>query len=119
MACDLGDVTRGPEDVVQQVHQWVEEDSSCTLSLVVLCAGVVSAGPLQDAQQKELQHMITVNFASTVCLTQLVLPLLGDGSKLVLIASDLAKFSIPGKAVYSATKAALLSFAGGVFEDVR
>ena len=63
-------------------------------------------------------------------LTRLCLPLLErhsvdictinqSSTSLIYVASDLAHFSIPRRSVYSASKAALVSFAEGVFEDVK
>jgi NAD(P)-dependent dehydrogenase (short-subunit alcohol dehydrogenase family) len=64
------------------------------------------------ASSRELWHRaLDVNLVSAARLTEVSLPLLGDGASVVYISSVSGRVSQPGRMVYNATKAALLMLA--------
>jgi short-subunit dehydrogenase len=83
-------------------------------ALVVHCAGVGAAGPLEDLSPDRVDELIDLNLRAPVQLTRALLPgLRAQRGHLVFVAS-IAALGVAGEAVYSATKAGLRGFADAV-----
>ncbi len=74
-------------------------------------AGVGEAAALAQVTEAHLDHLLGVNVKGTVFTVQKALPLLSDHASVILSASCWTGEGIEGFGVYSASKAALRSFA--------
>ncbi|MFC5949986.1 SDR family NAD(P)-dependent oxidoreductase [Pseudonocardia lutea] len=83
-------------------------------ALVVHCAGVGAAGPLEELSPARVDELLDLNLRAPVQLTRALLPgLRAERGHLVFVAS-IAALGVAGEAVYSATKAGLRGFADAV-----
>jgi NAD(P)-dependent dehydrogenase (short-subunit alcohol dehydrogenase family) len=82
-------------------------------------AGVGEFLPLGAITEQHFDATFAVNVKGTLFTVQKALPLMPDGSCIVLNASIASVKGIPAFSVYSATKAALRSFARGWAVDLR
>jgi NAD(P)-dependent dehydrogenase (short-subunit alcohol dehydrogenase family) len=73
-------------------------------------AGVVELAPLGEITENTLNRQVEVNFKGTIFSVQKSLPLMPDGSAIVLTTSSMNVRGINEYTVYSATKAAVRSF---------
>lgn len=88
-----------------------------TMNLLVLSAGVGTAGPVDSYPVHRFDKMIAVNVRAPLLLLQGCLPLLREaasadpfhGARVVAMASLTGVFAEAGLAAYGATKAALIS----------
>jgi len=86
-----------------------------SMNVLVLNAGVGTAGVLADSRLDRVRKTVDVNFGSAVALVQHAIPLLrlgadgdlGRGARIVGISSITGKYAEPGLAAYGASKAAL------------
>jgi NAD(P)-dependent dehydrogenase (short-subunit alcohol dehydrogenase family) len=89
--------------------------------LVVNAGGVVDGVPMvgiEDMTEESFDKYIDLNLKSAYFTVQKSLPYLNDGASIILIGSSAAHRASPGMAVYSAAKAALISFAKGLSLDL-
>jgi 3-oxoacyl-[acyl-carrier protein] reductase len=85
------------------------------LDILVSNAGVSKAAPLEDHTVEDFDRLFAINVRSGFFLVQQLLPLLGEGSSVILVSSVVARFvpGYPGQAgapllsAYAATKGAL------------
>jgi NAD(P)-dependent dehydrogenase (short-subunit alcohol dehydrogenase family) len=102
-----------PGDVADPTHrQRLGEaaDELGGLDLVVFNAstlGVSPLPPLTEYPLDELRQVFEVNALAPLALTQVLLPRLRDGARIVAITSDAAVEAYPGWGGYGAAKAAL------------
>lgn len=90
-------------------------------TMLVNNAGVGLYGPFVRNDLEAELRMVSLNTASLVTLTKLVLPdmLAAGHGRIMNIASLLSYFPFPDLAVYAATKAFVLSFTEAVRAEVR
>jgi NAD(P)-dependent dehydrogenase (short-subunit alcohol dehydrogenase family) len=81
------------------------------LDVVFANAGVAQDSPLGSITEEVFDRMFDINVKGVLFTVQKALPLLGEGASIILNASIVATKGFPGTSVYSATKAALRSFA--------
>ena len=74
-------------------------------------AGVQTKEALGSITEEALDHQLAINFKGVIYTVQQALPLLTDGASIILSSSVTAVKGLPGRTVYSATKAAIRSFA--------
>jgi NAD(P)-dependent dehydrogenase (short-subunit alcohol dehydrogenase family) len=98
----LADVHRLYE-IIQQHHKQI--------NIVYANAGVGAFSPFTEVTEAQLDRELNINVKGTFFTIQQALPLLPDGSSIILNASIAASQAWPGLSVYSATKAAIRSFA--------
>ena len=79
------------------------------LDLAFLNAGVTRLAPLEALDEETYDWHFDTNLKGQVFTLQKVLPLLGQGSSVVLTSSTASGQAQPGMAVYAATKGAQLS----------
>ena len=75
-----------------------------------LNAGVAQVGPIEAMTPQNYEEMFNINVRGPFFQLQSLLALLGDPSSVVLTASVVASMAFPATSVYSATKAAVVSF---------
>jgi NADP-dependent 3-hydroxy acid dehydrogenase YdfG len=91
------------------------------IDLLVTAAGVASFGPVADARPGDWDPMLAVNLRATmVCCHAVLPPMLRRGRGTIInVASIAARRPIPGAAVYTATKAAVVGFSRVLAEELR
>jgi NAD(P)-dependent dehydrogenase (short-subunit alcohol dehydrogenase family) len=81
------------------------------LDIVFANAGLGELAPLGSITEEQYDKTFDVNVKGTLFTVQKALPLMPDGGSILLNASIVASKGLPALSVYSATKAALRSFA--------
>lgn len=87
------------------------EDAFGSLDIVFANAGVAMGTPLATADEATYHRIMDANVKGVFFTVQAVLPLLRDGSSIILNTSWLNQVGTPGRAILSASKAAVRSFA--------
>lgn len=89
------------------------------LDILVNNAGIARGGALEEMSIEDIDALIHVNIRGVVVATQAALPHLGQGGRIINIGSCLAeRVPLPGLAVYSMTKSALLALTRGLARDL-
>jgi len=78
------------------------------VDVLVNNAGIMREAPLAAITADHIDRHFAVNVRGTILVTREVLPHLGDGARIVNIASELAYLGRANASVYCATKAAML-----------
>jgi NAD(P)-dependent dehydrogenase (short-subunit alcohol dehydrogenase family) len=107
---NLGDLDR--------LFQEIKEDKG-RLDILFANAGLGEFAPLGTITEAHFDKTFGVNVRGTLFTVQKALPLMGEGSAIVLNASIAAIKGTPAFSVYAATKAAIRSFARGWSVDLR
>ena len=81
------------------------------VDIVFANAGAGGMAPLGSITEDEFDRMFNLNVKGLVFTVQKALPLFRDGGSIILNASVAASMGMPAFSVYSATKAAVRSFA--------
>lgn len=90
------------------------------LDYVYHCAGFGISGAVEFTSIEEARRQIDVNFMGTVILSKYAAPLLRKRKgRLILISSVAGVIPIPFQALYSASKAAINSFAQALANELR
>jgi NAD(P)-dependent dehydrogenase (short-subunit alcohol dehydrogenase family) len=74
-------------------------------------AAIAPLAPLETVTEEHFDSVFDVNVRGLFFTVQKALPLLSDGASVILNSSVVAQTGLPGTSVYSATKAAVRSFA--------
>ena len=82
-----------------------------TLDIVFANAGVAQFAPFGEITEEHYDTLFTINVKGLLFTVQKALPLMPDGASIILNASIVASKGLPTNSVYSATKAAVRSFA--------
>ncbi len=96
---------------VKEVHGRVD--------VVFANAGLGSLAPIGEITEEHFDKQFDINVKGLVFTVQKALPLMRDGSSILLNASVAASTGMAGFSVYSATKAAVRSFARGWTSDLK
>ncbi|MGV2103841.1 SDR family NAD(P)-dependent oxidoreductase [Rhizobium sp. 21-4511-3d] len=110
-----GDIVAIAADVskvadLERVYNTVRA-SKGKIDILVANAGVQTREALGSITEEGIDSQIAINFKGVIFTVQLALPLLVDGASVILTGSGAAVKGIPNRTVYSATKAAIRSFA--------
>jgi NAD(P)-dependent dehydrogenase (short-subunit alcohol dehydrogenase family) len=81
------------------------------INIIFANAGIGEGSLFTEVTEEQLDRQLNINVKGTFFTIQQALPLLPDGSSIILTASIAASQAWPGLSVYSATKAAIRSFA--------
>jgi NAD(P)-dependent dehydrogenase (short-subunit alcohol dehydrogenase family) len=81
------------------------------LDIVVANSGLVEPTKFEDVTQEHFDKTFDLNARAALFTAQKALPLMRDGGSIILVGSTAAYMGFPGYTTYSATKAALRSFA--------
>jgi NAD(P)-dependent dehydrogenase (short-subunit alcohol dehydrogenase family) len=81
------------------------------IDILVANAGVQTREPLGAITEEAIDYQLAINFKGVIFTVQQALPLLADGASVILTSSATAIKGLPQRTVYSATKAAIRSFA--------
>jgi NAD(P)-dependent dehydrogenase (short-subunit alcohol dehydrogenase family) len=89
------------------------------LDIVFANAGVAKFGPFGEITEEHYDSIFDINVKGLLFTVQKALPLLPDGASIILNASIVASKGLPANSVYSATKAAVRSFARTWTTDLK
>src|SRR6202165_4166115 len=93
----------GAHKLVAEVRKLVGD----RLDIIVANAGLATAATIEDQTVEEFDRMFAVNVRAPFFLVQQLLPLLRDGSSVVLMSSLAARASVGLLPAYGATKGAI------------
>jgi 3-oxoacyl-[acyl-carrier protein] reductase len=99
------DITQ-EKDVVSAIAEAARELGG--IDVVVNNAGIMQEAPLEAITLDHIDRHLQVNIRGAILVTREALPHLGEGSRIVNIASELAYLGRANASVYCATKAAML-----------
>jgi 3-oxoacyl-[acyl-carrier protein] reductase len=102
VGADLG-APDGAHKLAAEVRKLVGE----RLDILVANAGIATAASIEDQTVEDFDRMFAVNVRAPFFLVQQLLPLLGDGSSVVLLSSLAARASVGLLPAYAATKGAI------------
>lgn len=77
------------------------------LDVLVACAGIAQTARLEDTRVEDFDRMFAVNVRAPFFLVQQLLPLMGEGSSVVMVSSLGARSAVGEIPAYAATKGAL------------
>ena len=102
-----------PADLMDSAQRQTLAEQVPVLNGVVHCAGIGSRVLCKMLEQDDVQHLMEANFNAPVLLQAALLQekKVAAGSSIVFIASAAATMPSVGNAIYSASKAALISYA--------
>ena len=102
-----------PADLTDSAQRKALAEQVPVLNGVVHCAGIGSRVLCKMLEQDDVQHVMEANFNAPVLLQAALLQekKIAAGSSIVFIASAAATMPSVGNAIYSASKAALISYA--------
>ncbi len=89
------------------------------LDILFANAGVAKYAPLGTITEDLYDSIFNINVKGLLFTVQKALPLLPDGASIILNASIVASKGLPANSVYSATKAAVRSFARTWTTDLK
>src|SRR6266513_47506 len=89
------------------------------LDIVFANAGVAKFAPFGTITEQFYHSIFNINVKGLLFTVQKALPLLPDGASIILNASIVASKGLPSNSVYSATKAAIRSFARTWTTDLK
>jgi NAD(P)-dependent dehydrogenase (short-subunit alcohol dehydrogenase family) len=114
-----GDVTN--MDDLERIFKLTFDKFGKIDTLVVNAGGVVEGsqmGTIAEVGEESYDQYMNLNLKSVYFTVQKALPYLNDGASIVLIGSSAGHRAAPGMTVYSAAKAAVISFAKGMSLDL-
>jgi NAD(P)-dependent dehydrogenase (short-subunit alcohol dehydrogenase family) len=89
----------------------IVRDRALKIDILVVNAGVAPFRPVERVDEAHFDKIMDVNVKGAYFTVQKALPILNEGASIVLVASSATAIGLPGTSVYSASKAALRSFA--------
>jgi len=89
------------------------------IDILFVNAGIAEAAPLGDITEDLYDRTFDINVKGAVFTVQKALPLLREGASIILTSSIVGSKGLPGVSIYSATKAALRSFARTWTTDLK
>ena len=107
---DLGDLDRLFAQIKREQRK---------LDIVFANAGVAKYAPLGTITEDLYDSIFNINVKGVLFTVQKALPLMPDGASIILNASIVGSKGVPANSVYSATKAAVRSFARTWTTDLK
>jgi len=89
------------------------------LDILFANAGIAKYAPLGEISEDFYDSIFNINVKGVLFTVQKALPLLPDGASIILTASVVGSKGLPANSVYSATKAAVRSFARTWTTDLK
>jgi 3-oxoacyl-[acyl-carrier protein] reductase len=104
---DAVGIDLGAPDGAHKLAAEVRKLVGSRLDILVANAGVATAATIEEQTIEEFDRMFAVNVRAPFFLVQQLLPLLGEGSSVVLLSSLAAHASVGLLPAYAATKGAI------------
>jgi 3-oxoacyl-[acyl-carrier protein] reductase len=102
VAADLA-APSGPHKLAAQVRAIMGD----RLDILVANAGISKAAMIEDYTVEDFDHLFAVNVRAPFFLVQQLLPIMHEGSSIVLLSSLAARAAVGTLSVYAATKGAV------------
>lgn len=102
VAADLA-TSDGPNKLASQVRAIVGE----RLDILVANAGVAKSAPIEETTVEDFDRLFAVNVRAPFFLVQQLLPIMWEGSNIVMLSSLAARAVVGTLPVYAATKGAV------------
>ncbi|MEJ8323406.1 SDR family oxidoreductase [Kosakonia sacchari] len=104
---NVGDIT-GFDAFVRNVQEqlksvWQRE----TFDYLLNNAGVGISATFAETSEEQFDQMVNIHFKGPFFLTQLLLPLIKEGGRILNVSTGLTRFCQPGRASYAAVKGAM------------
>ena len=109
----LGDPPR------HHLDQLLRQKAKSRLDIVFANAGIAKYAPLGAIDEAHYDSIFDGNVKGMLFTVQKALPLMPDGGSIILNASAVGSKGLPSNSVYSATKAAIRSFARTWTTDLK
>ncbi|WP_043287697.1 SDR family NAD(P)-dependent oxidoreductase [Paraburkholderia oxyphila] len=106
VAADLS-TANGPHELARQVRELVGELVGERLDILVANAGISKASPIAETTVDDFDRLFAVNVRAPYFLVQQLLPVLGEGSSVVLLSSLAARSPVGNLSAYAASKGAV------------
>jgi short-subunit dehydrogenase len=115
LSCDLS-----RPDAADEIHRWIRKQGY-SVDILVNNAGFDVYGKLSETDRQQELDMLAVNVVSLTALTKLFLPRMikRERGRILNIGSTGSFIPSPRNAVYSASKAYVLSFSAALAEECR
>jgi len=94
-------------DGAHQLARQVRGLAGARLDVLVANAGIANSATIEDTSIEDFDRMFAVNVRAPFFLVQQLLPILGEGSSIVLVSSLAARASVGTLPAYAATKGAV------------
>jgi NAD(P)-dependent dehydrogenase (short-subunit alcohol dehydrogenase family) len=111
-----GDVSKLAD--LDRLYATVKENKGF-IDIVFANAGIATGAALGEISEEDFDSMFDANVKGTLFTVQKALPLLREGASIILNASIVASKGFAKRSVYSATKAAVRSFARTWVSDLK
>ncbi|HMB94713.1 MAG TPA: glucose 1-dehydrogenase [Tepidisphaeraceae bacterium] len=111
-----GDVSRLAD--LDRLYATVKQQKG-RIDVLVANAGSGDFAPIGSITEEHYDKTFNINVKGTLFTVQKALPLLRDGASVILISSTTSTMGTPAFSVYSATKAAIRSFARNWTLDLK
>ncbi|MEA1648004.1 SDR family oxidoreductase [Nitrospirillum sp. BR 11164] len=105
----------------QSIKQAVDEAASKLggIDILVNNAGIIRYGVVGEIPLEDIDATLAVNVRAVILATQAALPHMSTGGRIISTGSSLAdRVPDAGKALYSASKAALIAWTKGIARDL-
>ena len=103
---DTGKIATFPA-FAEAVHGVLTQWKAERFDYLVNNAGVGVHATVAETTEAQFDELMNVHFKGVFFLTQILLPLMADGGRIVNISSGLARFALPGYGAYAAMKGAV------------
>ena len=100
-------IIQGDLAKVSEIKKMFGEMEGRPLHILVNNAGIWKNTPLDSTSPETLDELVAVNLKSVFWVTQVALPLLQEGARVINISSVAARLAVARRSVYGATKAAV------------
>jgi NAD(P)-dependent dehydrogenase (short-subunit alcohol dehydrogenase family) len=123
-AAEIGrNVTAVPSDVskladLDRLFATIKETKG-RIDVLFANAGIAETAPLGEISEEQFDRVFDINVKGTLFTVQKALPLLAEGASIILTGSIVGSKGFADRSVYSATKAALRSFARTWTTDLK
>ena len=97
------------KDIDRLIEKTIENFGK--IDILVVNAGVGQFAPVEHVSEEFFDNMTDINFKGAFFTIQKALPHMPQGSSIILIASAIKNTGVSAASIYTATKAALSSFA--------
>ncbi len=102
---------------LDRLYETIREKAG-VIDILFANAGIGEFATLQDITEEHFDRTFATNVKGTLFTVKKALPLLRDGSSIILTGSSAANRGTPAFSVYSASKAAIRNFARGWIMDL-
>ena len=88
------------------------------LDHLVPAAGIIDRSPIEQMSDAHFDRVLNINVRAVFQIVRELLPMMADGSSMVLFSSDAGRRGSPGKAAYATSKAAINGLARSIVGEV-